>query len=384
MAESFLKFCAPELDEATISEVVDCLHSGWLATGPRVQKFEAALSEYFKAPCVAAFNSATSGLHLALKSFGIAPGDEVITTPMTFVSSLNAIVHNGAKPILVDVNLQDRNLDISLLEQAITPRTKAILPVHFAGIPVDLDPLYEIAEKYHLRVLEDCAHAVGSSYKGRILGSFGDTQVFSFHPNKVITSGEGGAVTTRDADLLRRLQVGRFHGIDREAWNRYDKNGSQHYDVIEPGYKYNMMDIQAAIGIHQLKHLREFMQKRAYLVARYHKLLSDMPELTLPTLPAYACEVSWYIYAPLINSKVAEITRDALISRMKEENIGLGYHHHAVHLYTYYQQAYGYKRGDFPNAEAISDRIFSLPLFTTMTEADQDRVVNALKKVFSR
>ncbi|EKE01596.1 MAG: hypothetical protein ACD_21C00090G0002 [uncultured bacterium] len=384
MTDEFLKFAAPAINQTTIDEVVDCLKSGWLATGPRVKRFEEALEKYFESPHVLALTSGTAALYLTLKSFGLKPGDEVITTPMTFIASLNTIVHAGAKPVLVDVDLKTRNIDVTKIESTITPNTKAILPVHFAGIPVDLDPLYAIAKKYNLRVLEDSAHAIGSHYKGKIIGSFGDTQAFSFHPNKVMTTGEGGCISTRDDKLAQEVKIQRFHGIDREAFNRHEKGGSQDYDVIQPGYKYNMLDLQAAIGIHQLEELESFIAKRQLLVDRYNEKLAGWPELTLPQLPNYDCRVSWYLYAPLINTEIANMDRNTFMEHMKEHNIGTGYHHHAAHLYTYYQQTYGYKRGQFPNAEIISDRIVSLPLFATMTLNDQDRVIAAMKKTFKR
>lgn len=384
MTDKFLKFSSPAINQATIDEVVACLKSGWLATGPRVKRFEEDLKKYLKADYVLATNSATSGLHLALKCFALKANDEVITTPMTFVASLNTIVHAGAKPILVDVDLNTRNIDVTKIEKVITARTKAILPVHFAGIPVDLDAIYQIAKKYKLRVLEDAAHAMGSHYKGRVIGSCGDTQVFSYHPNKVMTTGEGGAISTRDANLARDITVQRFHGMDRESFDRYGKKGNQHYDIIQPGYKYNMLDLQAAVGIHQLAELENFITKRQILVDRYNEKLADWPELTLPQVPNYDCRISWYIYAPLINPDVAHMDRDTFMERMKEYDIGTGYHHHAAHLYTYYQETYGYQRGQFPNAETISDRIVSLPLFATLTFEQQDRVIAAMRKVFNK
>lgn len=383
MSEEFLKFCTPEINQEAIDEVTACLKSGWLATGPRVQQFEADLKKYLGVQHVLALTSGTAALHLALKCFGLKAGDEVITTPMTFVASLNTIVHAGAKPVLVDVDLKTRNIDVTKIEAAITPHTKAIVPVHFAGIPVDLDPLYKIAEKYNLRVLEDSAHAMGTRYKGKVIGSFGDTQAFSFHPNKVMTTGEGGCISTRDDKLAQDVKVQRFHGIDRESFDRYGKKGNQDYDVVQPGYKYNMLDLEAAIGIQQLAQLENFIAKRQLLVDRYNEKLANWPELTLPALPNFDCRVSWYIYAPLINPDVANMNRDTFMQKMKEQDIGTGYHHHAAHLYTYYQETYGYKRGQFPNAETISDRIVSLPLFTTMTLADQDRVIAAMKKNFN-
>ncbi|MEI8055133.1 MAG: DegT/DnrJ/EryC1/StrS family aminotransferase [bacterium] len=380
MIGKFLKFTAPAIDQTTIDEVIACLKSGWLATGPRVKQFEEGLEKYFGSPHVLALTSGTAALHLALKGFGLKSGDEVITTPMTFIASLNTIVHAGAKPVLVDVDLKTRNIDVTKIVSKITSHTKAILPVHFAGIPVDLDPLYEIAQKYNLRVLEDSAHAIGSHYKGRVIGSFGDTQAFSFHPNKVMTTGEGGCVSTRDTKLAQDIKVQRFHGIDREAFNRHEKGGSQDYDVIKPGYKYNMLDLEAAIGIHQLAELESFIAKRQVLVDRYNEKLFNWSELSLPQLPSYNCRVSWYVYAPLITN----MSRDIFMQQMQEHGIGTGLHHHAAHLYTYYQETYGYQRGQFPNAETISDHIVSLPLFASMTLDDQDRVIAAMKRIFRR
>lgn len=383
-AHPFLPFSRPTISQETIDEVVACLKSGWLATGPRVKQFEEDLRSYLKTPHALTLTSATEGLFLTLKGMGIKAGDEVITTPMTFVASLNTIVHVGAKPVLVDVDLNTRNIDVARIKDAITPRTKAIMPVHFHGLPVDLDPLYAIAKQHGLRVIEDAAQAVGSYYKGKIVGSFGDAQVFSFHPNKVMTSGEGGCITTRDDELAKKIAILRFHGIDRAAWNRYGKGGNQSYDVVAAGYKCNMLDIQAAIGIHQLRELEGFIERRTALAARYDKLLANCPAITLPLLQklAYDYRHCWYLYAPLINPEVAGFNRDEFMSRMQEHNIGTGYHHHAVHLYSFYRDTFGYKQGQFPNAETISERIVSLPLFADMTFDEQDRVVEVMLDIF--
>ncbi len=233
-----------------------------------------------------------------------------------------------------------------------------------------------------MRVIEDAAHAIGTEYKGKIIGSFGDTQVFSFHPNKVITTGEGGCVTTRDDALAKQITLLRFHGIDREAWNRFSKQGSQHYDVVTPGYKYNMMDIQAAIGLHQLPALEDFIVRRQRLAERYNQLLANWPEWTLPQGPSYDYRHAWYIYAPRINVEAAGMDRDAFINGMKSLNIGIGLHYEAAHLFSYYQEKFGYRPGDFPNAEDIGSRIVSLPLFPHMTFEDQDRVVAAMRTLF--
>lgn len=384
MNNEFLPFSKPCINDAAIAEVVACIQSGWLATGPRVQQFEQMLRDYLHTPHALAMVSATGCLHLSLMALNLQPGDEVITTPMTFAASLNTIVLTGGKPVLVDVEPDTYNIDVNRIADAITPKTRAIMPVHFAGLPVDLDPLYALAEKHGLRVIEDAAQAIGTHYKGRIIGSFGDIQIFSFHPNKVMTTGEGGCVSTRDDELAKTIQLLRFHGIDRAAWNRYGKEGSQHYDIPMPGFKYNMMDMQAALGLHQLPELENFIQHRTVLAERYKTLLGDWPEWNLPGTPTYAHRHSWYTFTPLINPEVTGIDRDTFIQTMKEYNIGIGLHHTAVHLFSYYRDKFGYQKGDFPHAESIGDRIVSLPLFSQMTFAEQDRVVAAMADIFKK
>lgn len=382
MSDGFLPFSRPSISREAIDEVVACLESGWITTGPRVKKFEQALGEYLGAPHVLALSSATAGLHLALLALDLQPGDEVITTPMTFAATLNTIVLAGGRPVLVDVEPHTYNIDVSKIERAMTLRTRAIIPVHFAGLPVDLDSLYTIAAKRNVHVIEDAAHAIGTEYKGRRIGSFGDTQVFSFHPNKNMTTGEGGAISVRDDALAERMALLRFHGMDREAWNRFGKTGNQHYEIVMPGFKYNMMDIQAALGLHQLPALDGFIERRTALARRYRTLLSDWPQLTLPGAASYPHRHAWHLYAPLINPSAAGMSREAFMQAMKERDIGTGLHYRAVHLYPYYREKFGFKPGDFPVAESIGDRIVSLPLFPAMTDAEQDRVIAAMWAVF--
>jgi len=382
MAEEFIAFSTPVISQATIAEVVTCLKSGWLATGPRVKQFEEDLKKYLHAPYAVALMHATAGLQLSLECLGIQEGDEVITTPFTFVATLNTIVHNRATPVLVDIDPITYNIDVTQIEAAITPRTRAIMPVHFAGLPADLDPIYKLAAHYNLRVIEDAAQAIGSYYKGKIIGSFGDLQVFSFHPNKVMTTGEGGCVTLRDAALARAINVMRFHGIDRDAWNRYAKGGSVHYDVIQPGYKYNMMDLQAAIGLHQLQELEGFIQLRTQLAMRYHEMLADVAALTLPQAPKYDHRNCWYLYAPLVNSEICGFSRDEFMQKMSALNIGTAYHYQAAHLYTFYRERFGWKVGQFPHAENVAARIVSLPLGAHLSLAQQERVVTVIRKIF--
>lgn len=383
MSDEFLPFSKPTISEAAIDDVVTCLRSGWITTGPRVAQFTEDLQTYSGAPYALPLASATAGLHLALLAMNLQPGDEVITTPLTFAATLNTIVLAGAKPVLIDIDPGTLNMDMNLLEAAITPRTRVIMPVHFAGLPVDLDVVYDVANRHGLRVLEDAAHAIGSAYKGKRIGSFGDTQVYSFHPNKNMTTGEGGCVVTRDQALAEQVALLRFHGIDRQAWNRYSKGGSQDYEIVLPGFKYNMMDIQAAIGIHQLRELDGFVARRNALAKRYQEALSDWPQWTLPKAPDYDHLHSWHIYTPLINEDVAKMDRNQFMQAMKDHNIGTGLHYRAVHLYPYYRETFGFKLGDFPNAEDVCDRIVSLPLFPTMTDANLDRVLDAMYDIFN-
>jgi dTDP-4-amino-4,6-dideoxygalactose transaminase len=382
MSEEFLPFSKPTISRAAIDDVVACLESGWITTGPRVAQFTEALKDYLGAPYVLPLTSATAGLQLALLALDLQPGDEVITTPLTFAATLNTIVLAGAKPVLVDIDPDTLNMDLNLVEAVLTDKTRVIMPVHFAGLPLDLDQLYEIAARHDLRVIEDAAHAIGTEFNGKRIGAAGDTQVFSFHPNKNITTGEGGCVATRDETLAKKIGLLRFHGMDREAWNRFGKSGSQDYEIVLPGFKYNMMDIQAALGIHQLRELNDFLLRREALAERYEEALSDWPQWTLPKAPSYSHRHAWHLYTPLINADAAGMDRDEFMRRMKERNIGTGLHYRAVHLYPYYRDQFGFQTGDFPHAEDVADRIVSLPLFPLMTDAEHDRVVDVMYSIF--
>lgn len=380
MSEAFLPFAKPLIGDEEINELLECVRSGWLTTGPRTAKFEEAIAAYVDggrgALCL---SSATAGLHLALLSLDLQDGEEVITTPLTFVCTLNTIVQAGGKPVLVDIDEATFNIDPKKIEAAITPRTRAIVPVHFAGLPCDMDAIYAIAQKHGLRVIEDAAHAIGAAYKGKKIGSFGDTHVFSFHPNKNMTTGEGGAVMTANVETAKFIRVMRFHGIDREAFNRFSKQGSQHYDVILPGFKYNMLDMQAALGLHQLGRLDGFIDARTQQVATYRKELAPLG-LRLQQDAPYDVRHAWHLFTLLVPDT---LTRDDFIERMKEKNIGIGMHYVAAHLFTLYTKEYGYKSGDFPVAEAVCDRIVSLPLGPTLTNAQQTRVIEAVKALIS-
>ena len=382
-SNDFLPFSKPTISEEAIAEVVDCLRSGWITTGPRVEKLSGMFREYLEAPEAVLLASATAGLHLTLLALDLQPGDEVITASMTFISTPNMIVQTGGTPVFVDINRDTLNMDIQDIEKAITPKTKVIIPVHFAGRPVDLDALYALAKRHNLRVIEDAAHAIGTEYKGKKIGSFGDIQIFSFHPNKNMTTGEGGCVTTRDSELAARIRLLGFHGMDRVAWNRYGKTGKQDYEIVAPGFKYNMMDMQAAIGIHQLPALDGFNQQRAALANRYLEKLAGWKQWHLPAVSNKNDRHAWHIFTPLLNIEEAGMDRATFMEKMKNLNIGSGVHYKAAHLYPYYQENFPVKTGQLLNTEYASDRIISLPLFPTMTFDDQDRVIEAMKSVFN-
>ncbi len=379
---AFIPFSRPTISQAAIKEVTDCLKSGWLTTGPRSAKFEEMMRDYFDAPHALACLNATMGLWMVFKAIGLQPGDEVITSPLTFVATLNTIVMAGGKPVLVDVEPGTYNMDVTKLAAAITKKTRALMPVHFAGCPCDLDKIYALAKKHKLRVVEDCAHAIGTAYKGKRLGSFGDIQVFSYHPNKNMTTGEGGAVVTRDTAVAESIEIQRFHGIDKKkGWARHSKiPGLGHYDVVEAALKSNFMDIQAALGIHQLAALDGFNKKRGEMIKYYYKHLRGVPGLTLPTPPAYAHTNSWHLFAPVVE-RGAKLDRDSLMVELKKRQIGTGLHYTACHLHSFYEKKFGYRRGDFPEAERISDGVLTLPLCPTLKRSEQDRVIKAVWEI---
>jgi dTDP-4-amino-4,6-dideoxygalactose transaminase len=328
-------------------------------------------------------SSATAGLHVALLALGVGPGDEVVTTPMTFVATLNTIVHCGAVPVLADIDAATLNVQVEEIEKKLTPKTKAIVPVHYVGQPVDLDPILELAASRGIAVLEDAAHAVGAEYKGRRIGSFPTTSVFSFHPNKNMTTGEGGMDVTEDEAVFERASLLKFHGMDRESWKRFAKAGSPRYDVAAPGFKYNMMDIQAALGLHQLRRLEGFLRERERLAARYNDALADTPGLLLPQRVPYPVRHAWHLYTPLVDVDRLTIDRDRFMDELKKRNIGTGLHYTAVHEFSYYAGRFGWKPEEYPEAHFVSERIVSLPLFPGLTDADQDDAIAAVRGVLA-
>lgn len=383
MRKEFLPFAKPLVSEQAIADVADSIRKGWMAMGPKTVDFENKFAEYVGCKYAVSVNSATAGLHLAVMAL-IKPGDEVITTAMTFASTVNAIIYAGGKPVLVDIDPHTFNIDVNEVEKAITPKTKAIIPVHFAGRPCDMDALEALAEKYNLGIIEDAAHALGAQYKGRKIGAGRGNNhiaVFSFHPTKNITTGEGGMVCTNDEDAAEIMSMQRQNGMSKGAWNRYQANGKAHYDIFKPGLKYQMMDIQAAIGRDQLTHLEEFNTRRREIVARYQKELADVKGLILPPEIEEGNVHSWHIYTPLIDIDTLGFSRDDFMAQMSKRNIGTAYHYQALHLFTCYGEITGLKAGDLPNAEYVSERIVSLPLFPAMTDEDVTDVIEAIKEI---
>ena len=383
MRKEFLSFSRPTIEEDEINEVVDSLRSGWITTGPKVKIFEDEFKAYAGAPYAVALNSATAGLHIALLALGIGPGDEVITTPMTFAATVNMIVQVGARPVLVDIEPGTLNINASEIGKKITDRTKAVMPVHFAGQPCDMDKIFDIAAEFGLKVVEDAAHAVGTEYKGRRIGSLDSVSVFSFHPIKNITTGEGGMVCARDEQLAEEMSLLKFHGMSKEAWKRYSAQGTPNYDIVLPGFKYNMLDIQAAIGIHQLRKLDAFIERRGEIAGFYNEAFAGMEEIVTPAPVPYASRHAWHLYTPLIRVEKLVIGRDAFMEELKKENIGTGLHFKAVHHHPYYRDSLKIPSGELPNADYASDRILSLPLFPRMTDDDARDVVEAVKTVLA-
>ena len=365
-----LPFTRPTLDEETIQSVVEVLRSGWLATGPKVAALESELSRYLGGRPIRTQTSATAGMEMALRACGIGAGDEVITPALSFVATANVIVRVGARPVFVDVGLDSRNIDLGQVEAAITPRTRAIMPVHFAGLPVDMDRLYEIAARRKLRVIEDAAHAIGSSWRGRRIGSFGDLVCFSFHPNKNMTTIEGGAISGGSPDELKAIELERWHG--------QVKSGVDGFDTLIAGGKSNLSDVAAAVGLGQLKRLEEFNTRRRELVARYFELWKDNPPVRLPERGDEGH--SWHVFTPLLPLDEVRMTRPQFMEAMKAEGINVGVHYPAIHLFTAYR-AMGYREGQFPNAERIGRQTVTLPLFPAMQLEDVDTVVASVGKV---
>jgi dTDP-4-amino-4,6-dideoxygalactose transaminase len=380
MRSSYLVFGQPIIEKEEINEILDALSSGWIGTGPKVAQFESDFKNYIGSEYAVAVSSCTAGLHLSVLAMGVKPDDEVIVPTMTFAATANAVVHTGAKPIFVDVDKYEMTIDVEDVRRKITSRTKAIIPVHFAGRACNIRELENIASEFQLKIIHDAAHAVETEYEGKKIGSFRDIANFSFYVTKNITTAEGGMITTDSEELAQKLKVYALHGMSKDAWKRFSDDGHKHYEVIYPGYKYNMTDLQAALGIQQLKKVDRFAKRRKEIWDTYKKELSDLP-IILPPEPAINTSHALHLFTVMVDTSRTKITRDDAISKLHSMKIGTGVHYIALHLQPYYQASFGYKRGDFPNAEFISDRTFSIPFSAKLTDGEVKDVVNSLKEI---
>ena len=375
----FIPFSRPWIDDTEIEAVSQVLASKWISTGNRVREFERAFAEYLGVKHAIAVSSCTAALHLSLVVAEIGSGDEVITTPYTFTATAEAIRYVGAKPVFVDIDPDTLNIDTSKIEQAITDRTKAVLPVHIAGVPCDMDTLQEISQTHNLMLIDDAAHAIPTEYKGKYIGNLGDLSAFSFYANKNLTTGEGGMITTNSDAFAKPLRTMRLHGIDKDAWARQSQRNIWHYDIATEGYKYNMTDIQAAMGLCQLMKLNKQHERRRNFAQIYQKELAKFPQIRTPVAPDNPREHAWHLYIIQLQTG----NRDAFVEALSEANIECSVHYIPLHLFDFYQEQYGYRVGDFPYAEAAFERVVSLPLHPGLTEEDIHIVIDAIRHFFS-
>lgn len=380
MSPQFLPFHVPDIREDEIQSVAETLRSGWLTTGEKVKRFEEDFARYVGCAHAIAVNSGTAALHLALDALGIKEGDEILLPTMTFAATAEVVLYFKARPVLVDCRRDTFNIDPDQIEKRITTRTKAIIPVHIGGQPCEMDRILDITRNYNLKVIEDAAHALPARYQGKKVGTISDITCFSFYATKTITTGEGGMATTENPEWADRMRIMSLHGISQDAWKRYTAEGSWYYEVLYPGYKYNLTDIAAAIGIEQLKRCDQFWEARRTIAAMYDKAFADIPEIRRPvSIPDV--QHAWHLYVIQLELERLRITRNEFIEALKKENIGTSVHFIPLHLHPYYRNTFGYKPQDFPNANAVFERIISLPVYPRMTEANVKDVIAAVRKI---
>lgn len=384
--DKFLVFGSPTIDEEEISEVVKVLRSGWISTGPKAAEFEQKFQSYSNANHAIAVNSGTAALHLSFLAMGLKAGDEVITTANTFCATVNAIIHSGATPVLVDMDPVTCNLDVSQIEKTITPRTRAICPVHYAGLPCEMDEIEKLARKYNLLIVEDCAHAIETLYKGKPAGTLGDFGCFSFYVTKNVVTGEGGMIITKHKQYVNRLKTLALHGMTKDAWKRYSDTsfepGFVHYQVVESGFKYNMTDMQAALGIHQLKRVDQNWRKREAIWMTYADRLKHLP-LGLPTAASPSDRHAYHLFPIRITASKAGMTREKFLNEMNNRNIGMGVHYLSIPEHPFYRKEFGWKPADFPEAMAYGRETVSLPLSAKLKDEDIDDVVLAIEDILN-
>ncbi len=381
--DTFLVFGSPMIEDPEIDEVIASMKSGWLGTGPKVSQFELDFAAYKGAKYVAALNSCSAALHVSLLATGLKPGDEVITTPLTFCATINAIIHADAIPVLADIDPVTQNIDPKQIEKKITRKTRAILPVHFAGRPCEMDVITEIARRHNLKIIEDCAHAIETEYKGEKAGTFGDFGCFSFYVTKNIVTGEGGMVITRREDDIAWIKILALHGMSKNAWKRFSDEGYKHYHVAACGFKYNMMDIQAAIGIHQLKRIDRDWQRRKEIWGKYKIALADLP-IDLPADPETHTRHAYHLYTIMVDEQKTGINRDAFLDAMTRNNIGVGVHYVSIPEHPYYQDKFGWKPEEYPHAMRIGRQTVSLPISAKLSNEDIDDVIESVKDILLR
>lgn len=382
--DTFIPYNLPDLTEKEVSEVAETLKSGWIAKGPRTVEFEKQFARYVGAKHAVAMNSCTAALHVALLSAGIGPGDEVITTPMTFASTASTVIHTGATPVFADIDYSTGCIDPDEIEKKITKKTKAVVPVHYSGQVCDLDRIYELADKHGLFVSEDAAHALWSRYKGRLIGNrLHGTAAYSFYATKNLTTGEGGMLATDSDDIDAKARIWAGQGMSHNAWNRYAKGGKWRYDICEPGFKYNMFDIQAALGLVQLSRMEDMQARRLKIAEKYQREFGKIDAVDPPFVPDYATH-SWHLYVLRIRPELLTIDRDRFITELNERNVGTSVHFIPVTEMSAYTKRFGFRRGDFPNTEKHFDRIVSLPLYPTLTDEQSDYVVAAVRDIVEK
>jgi perosamine synthetase len=390
-SDHFLPFALPVIEEEEISEVLDVLKSGWVTTGPKVKLFEREFAEYIGCKHAIAVNSCTAALHLALEAIGVGEGDEIITSPMTFAATSEVIRYFKARPVFVDIDSTTMNLDVEQLQNTIQKRYesgdgkrfKAIIPVHYGGYPCDMDALMALASKYGLRVIEDAAHAFPTSYRRKMIGTLGDITCFSFYATKNITTGEGGMITTENGEYADRMRIMSLHGISKDAWKRYTAEGSWYYEIVAPGYKYNLTDIAAGLGIAQLRKADTFLKRRVQIAERYHEAFQELNELDLPLTVdgKEGTTHSWHLYVIRLRLERLQIDRNTFIDELRRKGIGTSVHFIPLHIHPYYRETYGYEPDDFPVAYETYQKIISLPIYARMTDDDVERVIESVTDI---